>query len=139
MQKSRTQRPEHASQACFGKSVLLVDTDEINHQLHRIYLKKYKIKLICTKSLRHAFWLVQEHPPDIILTEIYFNGYLNYEHLFLLRKEKLMPVIVQSSQPPQLHAENCKIRGAEAYFTKPLNWQEYLKCIEGCLVNTPGP
>lgn len=134
MQKSQTQRPELVSPACFGKSVLLIDPDEVNHELHRLHLKKYKVKLQCTKSLRHAIWLSQEQPPDIILSEIYFNGFINYEHLFLLRREKEIPIIVQTCQIEQQHMNNCLIRGIEAYFTKPLNWKEYLKCIERCLI-----
>ena len=135
MQKPNTMKTTgQASQVCFGKSVLLIDPDEVNHRLHLIHLKKYKIKLQCTKSLRHALWLVQENPPDLILCEIYFNGYLNYEHLFLLRQEKYMPIIVQSCQPTQWHQENCKIRGAEAYFTKPLHWKKYITEIERCLM-----
>jgi len=136
MQKSNTmQKPELVSPACFGKSVLLIDPDEVNQCLHQFYLKKYKINLQCSKSLRHAIWLVQENPPDLILTEIYFNGYLQYEHLFLLRQEKEIPIIVQTCQLPEWYENNCMIRGAEAYFTKPLQWELYLKAIERCLVN----
>lgn len=132
MQKSNT-KPRQVSQACFGKSILLIDTDEVNHELHQAFLKKFKCQLTYSKSLIHALWLVQEKPPDLILTEIYFNGYLHYDHLFALRREHLMPIIIQSTQNPLIHEVNCKIRGAEAYFQKPLNWQKYLKSIESCL------
>jgi CheY-like chemotaxis protein len=126
-----------ASQACAEKSVLLIDTDETNHLLHQIYLSKYKIELLYSKSLRHAIWLAQEQPPDLILTDIYFNGHLHYEHLFHLRQEKIMPIVVQTSQLPQLHKENCIVRGAEAYFTKPIDWHQYLTLIIKCLTRNP--
>ena len=135
MQKShKLQKPGQVSQACFGKRVLLIDTDELNHELHQLHLKKFKCRLSCTKSLRHGLWLAQENPPDLILTEIYFNGHLHYEHLFNVREEHLMPIIVQSTLSPLVHEVNCKIRGAEAYFRKPLNWKLYLKEIERCLI-----
>ncbi|PKP33642.1 MAG: hypothetical protein CVU00_10585 [Bacteroidetes bacterium HGW-Bacteroidetes-17] len=137
MQKSHMmQKPRQASQACFGKRILLIDPDEINYELHHFQLKKFKIKLEYTKSLRHALWLIQENPPDLILTEIYFNGHLHYEHLFSLRQEMLTPIIVQSSQSAAHHAENCRIRGAKAYFRKPLQWDEYTKAILYCLENS---
>lgn len=119
---------------CTGKSVLLIDTDECNHILHHVWLRKYHLKLICTKSLRHAIWLVQENPPDLILSEIDFNGYVHYAHLYMLRYEYDVPIIIQSLQPIQNHKENCMIRGAEAYFTKPIDWNNYLKVIERCLI-----
>lgn len=135
MQKSnKVHIAEKVSPACFGKSVLLIDTDTRNHLLHRMHLKKYKLDLICTKSLRHAIWLANEQPPDLILTEIYFNGYLHYDHLFWLRMEKFMPIIVQTSQPVRYHRENCNIRGAEAFFCKPLDWKSYMERIENCLL-----
>lgn len=135
MQKSNTMRkPELVSPACFGKSVLLIDPDIVNHQLHRIIFEKYKVNLQCSKSLRHGIWLVQENPPDLILTEILFNGHLNLEHIFLLKQEKNVPIIVQTCQFSELYEDNCKIRGADAYFTKPLHWELYLKAIERCLV-----
>jgi CheY-like chemotaxis protein len=129
-----TKIAEHLFSPCFGKSVLLIDPDEINHQLHRLYLKKYGLKLTCTKSLRHALWLVQEQPPDLILTEIYFKGHLHYEHLFWLRMEKFMPIIVQTCQSPLKHEELCMIRGADAYITKPIEWDRYVAVVLQCLV-----
>lgn len=129
MQKSNT-KPKQVSQACFGKSILLIDIDELNHELHRFHLKKFNCQLSFSKSLRHALWLAEENPPDLILTEIYFNGYLHFEHLFTLRKEQIMPIIVQTTLNPLIHEVNCKIRGAKAYFQKPLPWDKYSQAIE---------
>ena len=135
MQKTNTKNAGRVSQACFGKRVLLIDPDELNHELHYFQLKKYKIKLQCSKSLRHALWLAQENPYDLILSEIFFNGHLHYEHIFTLRQENLVPIIVQSTQSEKEHSENCLIRGATAYFRKPLQWIPYLKTIEACLID----
>lgn len=115
------------------KSILLIDPNPEVYTNHQHYLKKDKINLQYSKSLRHALWLVQENLPDLILSEIYFNGFIEYEHLFLLRQVKDIPIIVQSSQLPDNYADNCLIRGAQAYFSKPLDWPKYLQTIEKCL------
>ena len=60
-------KSELVSPACFGKSVLLIDSDVNNHIMHQFYLKENKINLQYSKSIRHALWMVQEDPPDLIL------------------------------------------------------------------------
>ena len=115
------------------KTILLIDPDPDVYTIHQLYLKKYKINLQYSKSLRHALWLVQENPPDLILSEIYFDGSIEYEHLFLLRDVNDIPIIVQSSQLPEDYSENCIIRGAQAYFSKPIDWSKYLEAIGKCL------
>lgn len=135
MQQSiNMQKPELISPACFGKCVLLIDPDEVNYVIHKFYFKKNKLNLQYSKSLRHAIWMVQENPPDLILSEVFFNGKIEYGHLYLFQKEKNIPIIVQSNQPLDKYEEDCAIRGAIAYFTKPLDWYRYLKMIEKCLV-----
>lgn len=116
------------------KSILLIDPDPEVYTIHHHYLKKYKINLQYSKSIRHALWLVQENQPDLILSEIYFNGIIEFEHLYLLREVKDLPIIIQSCQLPEKHSENCLMRGAQAYFGKPLDWPKYLQTIEECLL-----
>ncbi len=136
------QKTKHAKQRwdypqeCKGKKVLLIDPDSKNHQLHKHYFKKLRIKLTCTKSLRHGLWLTQEEKPNLILTEIYFQGFVEYEHLFLLRKEHYMPIIVQTCLADSHYEHLCHACGSDAYFIKPLLWETYVNTIYNFLLNT---
>ena len=118
---------KRAPQAFIGKTILLIDTDEKNHLLHQIYLDR--ATFLSTPSILHGIWLVQELDIDLVLTEIHFHGYTIYDHLYMILKEKMVPIIVQSTQLPHEHKENCIIRGAEAYFQKPVEWKKYLEFI----------
>ncbi len=132
MQKPKTgQKTTKAPQAFIGKTILLIDADEKNHLLHQFYLDQ--ATFLSTPSILHGIWLVQELEIDLVLTEIYFNGYTIYDHLFMILKEKMVPIIIQTCQLPQEHKENCIIHGAEAYFQKPIHWPDYLKTITKCL------
>ncbi len=134
MEKSESgQMTSRAPQACSGKTILLIDTDVNNHFLHHYYLREYEVNLMHTQSTHHAIWLVQQYKIDLVLTEIWFNGFINYEHLFFILKEKMIPIIVQTSQLSYEYKENCLIRGAEDFFQKPLFWPEYLLMVKKCL------
>lgn len=133
MQKPTIKKPKSDSPSYAGKTVLLIDPDLNSHATHKFYLSKYAIRFLGSKNLNQAFLMAQKCPPDLIISEIYFDEEVSFKDLFLFGQKKNIPIIIQSSVTLDKHQESCSIYGAHAYFLKPLFWMPYLIVILDCL------
>lgn len=119
-----------------GYSVLIVDDDELVHEVLSEYLKMAGFTVISAFDGQQALHTVQRQPVDLLLLDIQMpvmDGFKTLEALSRLDKFADIPVILCSS----LDRENLKVKGLELgavdYVVKPYSKAELLARVRSAI------
>jgi len=77
--------------------------------------------------------LAREHLPDVILLDLHLPDIPGYEVLRRLRADPRtasIPIVVVSADATPASVERLRAAGADAYLTKPLDVDEFLRAVE---------
>jgi CheY-like chemotaxis protein len=86
--------------------------------------------------------LAREHVPDIVLLDLHLPDISGEEVLRRLRSDPRtarIPVVIVSADATVASLERLRALGADAYLTKPLDVDEFLRVVEGFLPPTGAP
>lgn len=114
-----------------GKSVLVVEDEDINYKFIKEFLTKTQIDIIRAKdgvsALEHCR---HKKEIDIVLLDIQLpkmDGYEFMRHLKKVRKD--LPVVVQTAYAMADEKINCFNAGCNEYFSKPLDIYKVLRTL----------
>ena len=92
-------------------------------------LRSFGIKALPFKSAED-FFQASPAPVDCIIADVHMSGMNGLAMLEKLRKGgSSVPVIVLSALDPEITRSEALARGADAFFSKPVNSDDLLECM----------
>jgi two-component system response regulator PilR (NtrC family) len=114
--------------------VLVVDDDRAVRAALKVNLSKAGIEVVMAESAEAALELVEEHPVDLVLTDVRMPGLGGLELLAALRpRHPEIEVVVMTGYGNVDDAVAAMKAGAADYIIKPVSKQELLVIIERAL------
>jgi len=114
-----------------GKTVLLVEDDEVSAELISIYLEDTGVLLLNASSKDEAFRLLAENPKiDIVFTDMVLLNASGEEVLQKVQQmERKIPVIAQTGLGTTEDREKALKQGFEEYLLKPINQKQLIDTL----------
>lgn len=113
-------------------TILIADDDRVHVQLVSTRLKKLGINVAVAFDAMQAFTLAIRTAPTALLLDVNMPGATGFEVLKQLKnfpKTNRIPVIVLSGRIDAKTAGNVKELGADAYLTKPVDFDQLLETL----------
>ena len=110
-----------------GKTILVVDDDELNQELVKEILSIMGLQVSIAGSAKEAFWLLSESLPDLILMDLQMPEMTGYEALDVLRDNPEwvdIPVIALTANARVIERNKALSYGMDDFLTKPINPHE---------------
>jgi DNA-binding response OmpR family regulator len=113
----------------FPKLVAIVDDDQQLLLSISGLLRSFGIDALSFPSA-DDFFEARPAAIDFLIADVHMPGMNGLEMIQKLRKEgNKVPIIVLSALDPQVTREEALARGADAYFAKPVDADELIKCM----------
>ena len=122
------------------KKIVLAEDNSVLSLLLKLNLQKAGYKLFIALDGKQAIELIEEHNPDVILTDImmdYFSGLEIVSHVRNVLK-KNTPILVFSSSGQEEMVLNAFNLGANDFMTKPLSTSELVFRVKKMLLTANG-
>jgi DNA-binding response OmpR family regulator len=113
--------------------ILLVDDDAGIRQMLGIALEDEGYSVIAAESGNQALALLEEHPVDLIISDVRMPDGDGAYLLDTVRKRSELPLFILMSGFTDITEEDALQRGADAFFHKPYRLEELLDAIESRL------
>src|SRR5262245_41439339 len=116
-------------------TVLVVDDNPVDRHLAGALLaKRPELKVVYADNGRQALALLQEHPPDLILTDLHMPEMDGLELVVEVRKDfPLVPVILMTAYGSEEIAIQALQKGAASYVPKRNLAQDLTDTVENVL------
>ncbi len=117
-------------------TLLYIEDNLSNLKLIERVLIDRPVRLLAAMQGGLGLDLAREHHPDIILLDLHLPGMLGEQVLAGLREDPrtaTIPVVVLSADATPGRIERLLVAGAEAYLTKPIEVDRFLRVIDGIL------
>ncbi len=119
-----------------GKTVLVVEDNELNMKLFHDLLDAHGYDTLQTRNGMEALALAREHHPDLSLMDIQLPEVSGLEVTKWIKEDddlKSIPVIAVTAFAMKGDEEKIRDGGCEAYVAKPISVKSFLATIEGLL------
>ena len=119
-----------------GKSVLIVEDNELNMKLFSDLLEAHGHRVIQTRDGLSALDLARKHKPDLVLMDIQLPEVSGIEVTKWLKEAddlKHIPVVAVTAFAMKGDEEKIREGGCEAYISKPISVLSFLQTIDGFL------
>ncbi|MEO0101922.1 MAG: response regulator [candidate division WOR-3 bacterium] len=119
-----------------GKILIIEDEERIVAVLER-RLESEGYEVITASNGRLGFNKARQEKPDLIILDLILpemDGYQICNFLKRDRRYQNIPIVILSARSQEKDMEEAKKAGADAYFTKPFNYEELLGKIEELLL-----
>lgn len=116
--------------------ILVIDNDEYSLLLISDFLAFNNFQVLTTNNSQLGLQLAREEQPNLIICELDLPEQNGYEVLRQLRSEPTtanIPVWFLSFETDMATRRRALQRGADGYFTKPVNLNELLLAINNLL------
>ena len=122
------------------KKIVLAEDNSVLSLLLKLNLQKAGYKLFIALDGKKAIELIDEHDPDVILTDIMMDYYSGLEIISYVRNElkKNTPILVFSSSGQEEMVLNAFNLGANDFMTKPLSTSELVFRVKKMLLTSNG-
>ena len=125
-----------------GKSVLIVDDNEMNRLVASTVLKNYNIKVSEAINGQDAFEKIKAQNPDIVLMDIQMPILDGFDSTALVRKNGInTPIIAVTANAIKGEYEKCIKAGMNDYLAKPYKEEDLIalliKWVEARITPTP--
>ena len=117
-------------------TTLVAEDDPLNFRYIELLLsRRTGVKIIWAKSGMEALnFCLEEKDIDIVLLDLQLPELDGYNTLQLIKKHNpYLPVIIQTANSWNNEEEHCSKAGCDGFFNKPLNMDELLVKMDGCL------
>lgn len=114
------------------KRILVVEDNELNMKLFRDLLETHNFEVMGTRDGLEAFDMAFEFTPDLILMDIQLHGISGLEVIKRLKQDKKMrsiPIVAITAFAMKDDEEKILRSGCEAYISKPIAIDHFLKTI----------
>jgi two-component system cell cycle response regulator DivK len=115
-----------------GKSVMIVEDNELNMKLFHDLLDAHGYRTIQTRSGLDALPLAREHRPDLILMDIQLPEVSGLEVTKWLKDDdelRAIPVVAVTAFAMKGDEERIRSGGCEAYISKPISVATFLDVV----------
>jgi two-component system cell cycle response regulator DivK len=116
-----------------GKTVLVVEDNELNMKLFHDLLEAHGYNILQTKDGMDALRIAREHVPDLILMDIQLPEVSGLEVTKWIKEDenlKSIPVIAVTAFAMKGDEEKIRDGGCEAYIAKPISVTNFLETVE---------
>jgi signal transduction histidine kinase len=119
-----------------GKTILVVEDDEINFRFLEIMLTKTKARVLHANNGQTAVDMALSPDVDLVLMDIQIPVIDGYSATKMVKKERPhLPVIAQTAHALDDERNQCIEAGADAYVAKPINRKQLLLKISNFLLD----
>jgi two-component system cell cycle response regulator DivK len=115
-----------------GKTVMIVEDNELNMKLFHDLLDAHGYRTLQTRSGMEALKLAREHRPDLILMDIQLPEVSGLEVTKWLKDDEELrdiPVIAVTAFAMKGDEERIRQGGCEAYLSKPISIGTFLEAV----------
>ncbi len=126
----------HGAKKAPGKTVLIVEDNELNMKLFNDLLEAHGYRVLQTREGLSALDIAREHKPDLILMDIQLPEVSGIEVTKWLKEDddlRDIPVIAVTAFAMKGDEEKIREGGCEAYISKPISVASFLQTIDGFL------
>lgn len=116
-----------------GKTVMIVEDNELNMKLFNDLLEAKGYSTIQTRNGMEALDLAREHKPDLILMDIQLPEVSGLEVTKWLKEDDdlhQIPVVAVTAFAMKGDEERIRQGGCEAYISKPISVAKFLETIK---------
>ena len=116
-----------------GKTVLVVEDNELNMKLFHDLLEAHGYNILQTKDGMEALRIAREHVPDLILMDIQLPEVSGLEVTKWIKEDenlKSIPVIAVTAFAMKGDEEKIREGGCEAYIAKPISVTNFLETVQ---------
>ena len=134
---------EEASYSFDGRTVLLVDDNEINRMVAELMLTNVSVKVVMAEDGRQAVDTLQEQNFDLVFMDCQMPVMDGYEASRTIRQLDVpvkaeVPIIAMTANAMKGDKEMCLEAGMDDYIAKPVDAQELYNLMEKWLGHTHG-
>ena len=133
-------QPPAPDAAAAGKTILVVEDNELNMKLFRDLLEVQGYRVLQTRDGMEALKLARHHRPDLILMDIQLPGVSGLEVTKWIKDDitlRAIPIIAVTAFAMKGDEEKIRRGGCEAYMAKPISVVSFLKTVEQFLGAAP--
>jgi two-component system, cell cycle response regulator DivK len=115
-----------------GRTILIVEDNELNMKLFHDLLDAYGYRTLQTRNGMDALRLAREHRPDLILMDIQLPEVSGLEVTKWLKDDEALrdiPVIAVTAFAMKGDEERIRQGGCEAYISKPISIAMFLDTV----------
>lgn len=115
-----------------GKTVLVVEDNELNMKLFHDLLEANGYNILQTKDGMEALQIARDHHPDLILMDIQLPEVSGLEVTKWIKEDdnlKSIPVIAVTAFAMKGDEEKIREGGCEAYIAKPISVASFLQTV----------
>ena len=116
-----------------GKTVLVVEDNDLNMKLFHDLLEAHGYNILQTKDGMEALRMAREHRPDLILMDIQLPEVSGLEVTKWIKEDdelKSIPVVAVTAFAMKGDEEKIREGGCEAYISKPISVANFLETVE---------
>ena len=116
-----------------GKTVLIVEDNELNMKLFNDLLEAHNYQTLQTNDGLEALTLAREHRPDLILMDIQLPEVSGLEVTKWIKEDdslKSIPVIAVTAFAMKGDEQKIREGGCEAYIAKPISVGSFLETVK---------
>ena len=115
-----------------GKTILIVEDNELNMKLFNDLLEANGFRTVQTRNGIEAVALARQHRPDLILMDIQLPEVSGLEVTRWLKEDpdlKTIPVVAITAFAMKGDEERIREGGCEAYLSKPISVAKFLETV----------
>lgn len=128
------------AQPATGKTVLVVEDNELNMKLFNDLLEAHGYRVLQTRDGLSALDIARRERPDLILMDIQLPEVSGIEVTKWLKEDdslRSIPVIAVTAFAMKGDEEKIREGGCEAYISKPISVVSFLQTIDSFLKDPP--
>lgn len=121
-----------------GKTVMIVEDNELNAKLFRDLLLSRGHRIVHTREGKEAVALAYKEKPHLILMDIQLPEISGFDLIQLLKAEKdlaAIPIIAITAFAMKGDEEKIRSSGCDDYLAKPISVSTFLQVTERYLAN----
>src|SRR3974390_951382 len=115
-----------------GKTVLIVEDNELNMKLFHYLLEAPVYPTVATRNGMEALRLARQHRPDLILMDIQLPEVSGLEVTKWIKEDddlKGIPIVAVTAFAMKGDEEKIREGGCEAYLAKPISVANFLQTV----------
>ena len=116
-----------------GKTVLIVEDNELNMKLFHDLLEAHGYDTLQTRDGVEALKIAREHKPDLILMDIQLPEVSGLEVAKWIKEDdslRSIPIVAVTAFAMKGDEEKIRQGGCEAYIAKPISVAKFLETVE---------
>ncbi len=124
---------EPATDKAVGKTVLIVEDNELNMKLFHDLLEAHGYDTLQTRDGVEALKIAREHKPDLILMDIQLPEVSGLEVAKWIKEDdslRSIPIVAVTAFAMKGDEEKIRQGGCEAYIAKPISVAKFLETVE---------